>query len=377
MTRLVLTAAATTAIGLAGTAGAGGVERTTLPLGVLFEAGNYAEIAFGGALPDVSGTSNPPFGNFSSGDMTVGYGTVDLAFKTQLTNEVALALFYGQPYGADVAYPAGTNYYAQGARAELETHALTAVVKYRFPNNVSVYGGLRFQTLSADADLPYVSGGYVVSGERDDAWGYLVGVAYERPDIALRVSLTYASEMTHELDTEETALAFIPTGIAAAGRLASTTEIVTPQSLTLDFQSGVAPDTLVFGSIRWAEWTEFNITPSGYSRLPSLTGGTLGSLVEYEDDRITYSLGVGRRLNDTWAVAASAAYEASTGSVAGNLGPTDGFTSLGFGVTYTHQNVRVTAGLRYVWLGDAETPQGSDFEDNDALGAGIRVGFSF
>jgi long-chain fatty acid transport protein len=372
-TLLVSTAAATGAY-------AGGVERALTPFDVMFQDGNYVQFSFAGVSPDVSGTapSGPPFYGFDSGDMTEGYSTFGIAAKSQLTEELSFGVFYEQPYGADVNYPSGTNYYAQGATAELETNAVTAVLKYRFPNDVSIYGGLRYQMMSATADLPYVSGGYTVDGDLDGAWGWLVGVAYEKPEIALRIGLTYSSEITQELDTEEVSAAFIPTGIAAAGRLASTTEIVTPQSVTLDFQSGVAENTLVFGSVRWADWTEFDISPSGYSRLPNpLTGQPLGPLVEYEDDRWTYTLGVGRQLSEEWAVAGTVAYEPSTGSIAGNLGPTDGFTSVGVGVTYTHASFRVTTGLRYVWLGDAETPQGSDFNDNTAIAGGIQIGYSF
>lgn len=359
---------------------AAGVERGLTPFGVLFEDGNYVQLSFAGVSPDVSGTApdGAPFFGFDSGDMSVGYGNVGLAYKGQVTDELSVGLFFDQPYGADIAYPAMTGYYSQGARAELTSNALTGVIKYRFPNNVSVYGGVRYQTLDAEADLPYVSGGYTVEGERDDAWGYLVGVAYERPEIALRVGLTYLSEITHELDTDEVSAAFIPTGITAAGRLASTTEIVTPRQVVLDFQSGVAENTLVFGDIRWVEWTEFEISPEGYVQLPDLTtGGTLDPLVEYEDDRWVFSLGVGRQLTENWAIAGTVAHEPSTDSVAGNLGPTDGFTSLGLGVTFTQANVRITTGVRHIWLGDAETPQGSEFEDNTALAGGIQIGFSF
>ena len=380
MTRYVL-AAVGTAVGFAGAAHAAGVERALTPFGLMFEEGNYAQVSIAGALPDVSGTApeGDPFFGFESGDMSVGYGTVGLAYKGQLTEALSFGLFYDEPYGANIAYPEATGYYAQGATAELTSHAVTGVLKYRFPNNVSVYGGIRYQTLEADADLPYVGLGYTVEGERDDAWGYLVGVAYERPDIALRVGLTYLSEITHELDTEEVFTGFVAPGVIAAGQLASTTEIVTPRQLVLDFQTGVAEDTLLFGDIRWVEWTQFEISPEAYTTvlLSPLTNENFEPLVEYEDDRWVFSLGVGRQLTENWAVAGTVAHEPSSGSVAGNLGPTDGFTSVGLGVTYTQGNVRITTGLRHIWLGDAETPQGSQFEDNTAIAGGIQIGFAF
>ncbi len=355
---------------------AGGIERALLPLGVLFEEGSYAELSFSGALPDVSGTASSMFGGFDSGDMAVGYGNVAAAYKSDLTEELSLGVFFNEPYGANIGYPGGTNYYAQGATAELDTNSLTAILKYRFPSDVSVYGGLRYQTLSAEADLPYYGlgtplgpVGYTADGDQDEAWGYLVGVAYERPDIALRVGLTYSSEIEHELDVQEDSPIF--PFFFGSSSINTSTQVTTPQSVTLDFQTGIAEDTLLFGAIRWVDWTEFEINPLGYSQLP------YGALVDYEDDRWTYSIGVGRRLNEMWSVAGSIAYEPSTGSITGNLGPTDGFTAVGFGVTYEQANVSVTTGIRYVWLGDAETPQGSDFEDNTAVGGAITIGYSF
>ncbi len=39
--------------------------------------------------------------------------------------------------------------------------------------------------------------------DTDYQWGYVAGVACERPDIALRVALTCNSEITHELNANE------------------------------------------------------------------------------------------------------------------------------------------------------------------------------
>ena len=55
-----------------------------------------------------------------------------------------------------------------------------------------------------------------------------------------------------------------------------------------------------------------------------------------------------------------------------------GFTSIGVGATYTKDNMKISGGLRYAMIGDATTTTvGSSFNDNTAIGAGIKVGFSF
>ncbi len=105
-------------------------------------------------------------------------------------------------------------------------------------------------------------------------------------------------------------------------------------------------------------------------------------LVSYDSDTVTYSLGVGRRLNENWSVAASVGYEAPVGGFASNLGPTDGKTSITLGASYTKDNMKISGGMSYVQIGDAQTTLASgipaaDFTGNHALGVGIKIGFTF
>lgn len=355
----------------AGTAFAGGIDRSGQGIGVLFEKGNYVELSYGSVSPSVSGTAvaipAPGLNGAQSGDMAASYNNISAAIKYQFSDTLSGALIFDQPYGADVDYPAGTAYYATGSTATLESSAITAVLKYTMPSNVSLYGGLRYETMSAEASIPFI-GGYRANGARDGSLGYLAGVAYEKPEIALRVSLTYNSKITHEISTAETSL---------LGTLNSITEVNSPESVNLDFQTGIAKDTLVFGSIRWVDWSNFAISPQMYG---ALTGG--GSLVSYDSDTISYSIGVGRKFNENWSAALSLGYEKQDGGIASNLGPTDGYKSIGLGATYTRDNMKITAGVRYVDIGDAQVQLGpvspsANFRDNDALGFGLRVGFSF
>ena len=123
--------------------------------------------------------------------------------------------------------------------ADLKTYQISAVLAYDVNPNVKVYGGLRAQRLDAKAAVSFV---HDYSVEADDKWGYgyLVGAAYERPEIALRVALTYHSKISYDLDTAETPARH-------RHRTTPSTDVDTPQSVQLDFQTGVAPQTLVFG----------------------------------------------------------------------------------------------------------------------------------
>ncbi|QMU57521.1 MAG: hypothetical protein GKR98_04480 [Boseongicola sp.] len=365
----IMTAASITAAATA--AHAGGIERTNQSVNVLFEEGRYLEFSLSGVSPTVSGVGGLLTPGLSSGDMTETYLQFGAAYKADLNDTWSYAIFYDQPYGADVNYPGAPgpgSYFAAGSTAEFNSQALTGIVQYILPSNVSFHAGLRVQSIEATAVVPFL-GAYSADGERDFAMGYLVGAAYEKPEIALRVALTYISDINHSLTTTENS--------GLGPDRVSPTLIDTPQALNLEFQSGVAEDTLVFGSIRWVEWSEFSITPTDYG---TISGGA--PLVGFDDDRITYNLGVGRRLNETWSVLGSVSYEEQTGSPTGNLGPTDGRLGATIGAVYTRDNVRVTGGISYVDVGDANTrvglavPAGA-FSGNYAIGAGIRVGYTF
>ena len=77
------------------------------------------------------------------------------------------------------------------------------------------------------------------------------------------------------------------------------------------------------GSVRWVDWTAFNITPQ-YLGQP---------IVSNDDDTFSTSLGIGRRFNENWSGAVILGYEKTQGTPSGNLGPTDGYKSIGIAAT--------------------------------------------
>ncbi len=349
MDRVILAAGA---LALGTTAAfAGGIERSSQSVAILFEQGTYAELSFSLVNPNVSGTLGG--GAVSSGDMSPHYATFSLGYKQELNDKVDVALIVDQPVGAKVAYPTGTGYVFAGSTADLESLAVTGLLRYKLPSNISVYGGVRLQSLSGDVAIPVQ--GYTMSVDPKYAAGYVVGVAWEKPEIAARVALTYNSEIEHTFDVTENG--------APSDPFSSTV----PQSINLEFQTGIAKDTLLFGSVRWAEWTSFAINPLGNP-----------GLVTYDDDIITYNLGIGRKFNDTWSGAVTVGHEKANGNAVGNLGPTDGFTSVGLAATYTKDKVKITGGVRYIAIGDATTRGiAGDFADNSGFGAGVRIGMTF
>lgn len=367
-------AAAGAAVLAAGGAAAGGIEQTVFPVGILFEPGGYAEFSLGRATPDVRGRQAvaipvPGIGvspeGAASGDVAADPTLAALALKVALSDRLDLALVVDSPVGADIAYPSGTGYILAGTRARVTSEAATAVLKYRIDPAWSVYGGLRAQRGKGVAAL---STGYTVASDRPTDMGLLVGAAFERPAIAMRLSVTYESAIRHRFRALENGQPTAP----------FTTEV--PQALTLNAQTGVAGDTLLFGSLRWRDWSAFEIAP------PGLLAATGEALVAYDGDTVTATLGLGRRFSDTWSGAVRLTRNGGMGGLASNLSPVDGYTGLGLGLTYTQGPVKVTGALSYTRFDSIRTrafaplPEGSplsDFRDNEAIGAGLSVAFTF
>ena len=354
---------------------AGGLDRSGQGIGIIFEEGNAVELSFGQITPSVTGiASGVGLGGVGSGNMASPYTQMGLGFKYQVKDNLSLSLIIDQPFGASVDYgDADAGYYTTteggASTAEVSSSAVTAVARYNINSNFSVHGGVRYQTVEAAVSKPPVAG-YEIDSEANSATGYLVGVAYESPEIALRVALTYNSAISHDITATETC------NVSANATAVTTVE--TPESFNLEFQSGVAANTLVFGSIRYAKWTQFDYAPPVHAALGQ------GSLQSYDDDTISYALGVGRKFSDQWSGALSIGYEAATAGFAGDLAPTDGSKSIGIGGTYTADAFKITGGVRYIMLGDAETEHpgipgatGSEFTDNSAIAIGLKISTTF
>ncbi len=373
---------------LAGGALAGGIERTTQSPQILFEEGNRLEISYGQVSPSLTGTSLAVPGLLPADDISnVGedYTMPSAALKLALADKLDLALIFDKPYGADVAYEA-SNPMLGGTNATASTTALTALLRYKLTDRFSAFGGVRSQTAEGRIELIGAAygpvSGYTVELDRGQATGYVLGAAYEIPDIALRVALSYNSEISHDLGTTESGPLVDPDGAGPTPALpllngASTTEIKTPASWNLEFQSGIAANTLLFGSVRHVQHSTFRVDPAQFV---TVTGGGLIDL----EDTTTYNLGVGRRFTDKFAGSLSFGYEAEGDELVSPLAPSTGRSSVTLGGSYDlSEALTLSAGVNYSWLGDAMPETGTpdtaraEFTDNNAMGVGVKIALKF
>jgi long-subunit fatty acid transport protein len=348
-------------------ANAGGLDRTQTPIDLIFESGNYGELSFGMATAELSGRD--ALGNVIS-DISNDFSVVGAGLKMQFTEKFSFSLIFDQPYGADVQYggnPATTM--LGGTMAKADSNALSVIFKYDFNDRVSIYAGPRLVQADGEITLSGLAygplSGYNVKFGADQGLGYVVGAAYEIPDIALRASLTYHSKVGLDLPTVQTAPGGVPTTTPS-------TPSDLPQSIKLAVQSGVAANTLVFGSVRWAEWGEFQLDPVGPT--PNLAN---------LDYTMTYEIGVGRRFNDKFSGRISYLYETGgSDDLVSPLTPTNGQQAVTVGGKYQiNETVSLSAALRYTWLGDGDPETGNtargSFTNNNAISGGMKIGISF
>ncbi|WP_028747561.1 OmpP1/FadL family transporter [Rhizobium mesoamericanum] len=340
---------------LAAPALAGGFDILGQPNDVLFEPGRYIELGLGLASPNVEGQITAVGPPFASGDTAPTLPFYNGAFKADINEQFSGAVIVDNPYGRKLEYNNGP---LSGLSGEVESVAVTGLLRYKLTDRFSVFGGPRLQRLGGNTDISVFAGG-VPAGfanvEFEDTWaaGYVVGGAFEIPEAHVRIAVTYNSAIDYDLDT--------------SGAYVGTTKVETPQSVNIDLQAPISFSTLLCATVRWAEWSKTTISPPGYP---------LGSLTHF-NDTTTYRLGVVQMFNENWAGLAALTYEPKTDvSADAPIDATDGLWGATLGAIYTKDKVRVTTAVSYYQFGDASGSFGS-FADNDVVSAALKVGYSF
>lgn len=381
-------AVAIAAISSAVAANAAGLDRSTQPSWAFTQDGTFAYIEHITIDPDVSGKDNAEFppkkDSFTPGrdvpNMAQDYNFLNFGAKADVNDRVSIGAFFDQPWGADVQYT-GTNDFVgapttviAGTNVEIESQNFTGLigVKLGQNKNIQVYGGPVLQKINGEihlrGDAYQQVSGYDANIPSNTDYGWMAGVAYSKPEIALKASLTYRSEIDHDLDVGES--------LPAAGiKQTNKVTVTTPKSVNLDFQTGINPTTLLTAKARWVPWSDFALKPKVYGDL----SGT--NLVSYDDDAWTAELGLGKKLSDKWAVSGAVGWDSGAGNPVTSLGPVEGNWNVGLGAKYNlTPEWAVSGGVKYLMFGDAKAkiPTGAlvgDFNDNDGWVYGLRLSY--
>ena len=323
---------------------------------------------------------------------------IDIGVKAAVDARVTTAL---NTTGVNVGGTGG------GTQVEVETQNLSFLFGFQPTENWNFYAGPVYQTIKGNVKLRGLAyslySGYDANIHEEQAWGWLAGLAYQVPEIALKASLTYRSEIDYDANIDEqipTIDALSPLGLASASQFTNLknssgkTSITTPKSVNLDFQTGIMANTVAFANVRWVPWSDFSIQPYKFGQLSKILGASPTvnqpngfNLVEYSDDQWSANVGVGRKVNDKWAGNVSVGWDSGAGNPVSTLGPTEGYWNAGVGIQYSPApNYFVAGGVKYFWLGDAKAQTGAqagtndyvaDFSDNNAIAYGLKLGYRF
>ena len=324
-----LTFAATSLLASAAQASGWGTEGVN-PGGALFNDKTFViQGAVGYVAPErnytgATTTLNP--GTLTAANSNVGqnYYVLSGDLKFAVSEEVDCALRAHRPYHNDTKADSNWLGATYTLSTEIDSLALDGTCSYKFDvadgQRLRLIGGVtstdleitRTNILSAAAGASAgATNSYNLEGDR--VFGYRLGASYEIPKYALRAQIIYDSERDMNLSGVQTV-----NGTMVAPAMVS---ITLPKAISARVQTGINQTTLVYGGVRWTEWSVIqSLSVTGGTPVAVSTGYKNGWTVEtgvqkkLTDDlagsaSITWNQGIGGGYNDTWSFAAGIAYD--------------------------------------------------------------------
>lgn len=383
---------------------AGGFDNTGRPFGIIFDGEgqpNEFRLTYSHISPDVHGdvvrsqsiAGEPPQ---IAEELVSEYDNLMLGFRYQLNDQVSCAGRYEEPFRAQVHYQDDSLSYVPDSSAPAvqrsapidsvyQSRSWSFACRYGWQTEHQrfyLFGGPKLQKIKGffSTDLSALDVGstdnldVALNGGREI--GYLAGLAWELPAIAASVSLIYHSEISYQL--KGLSKTPIPNQAERAVRKARASTD-TPQSYHLNLQTGVAPDWLVFGELKWSEWSKVN-------RIAVTDGLGNPSLGLFKNDTLDFSLGVIHATSERLRLGASYSSSKKLGSSdyppgadSDNLRDPQGkrHTFLIGGKYWCDEHFALDAKLAYTKLEDKRIDDGAYIlEINDANALTVEVGVS-
>lgn len=315
---------------------AGGLERSSQDFDILFEEGNVVE---GGAtfaapqrkLKNIRGNPFPvnPVPGQNTGkpfetevDEGKSYWVPKLSAKFQLTDDLACAAQYREPWGIDTNSGINNARMFSAIEQKISSRDYGLNCSYRFAAGEKGFfrllGGVSYQELKGKQtkiSALSTSGPFANSllDVDDHAFGWRLGAAYEIPEIALRASLVYQSKVNYNLDGK------VNVDVIGAPMSFTTPvsgKVATPQSVEFKFQTGIAPDWLALASVKWTDWSSISkvgfINTGDKPFIVYPVGAEVTSLDLFYRDGWTIMGGIGHKFNDKWSGAATVTWDRGT-----------------------------------------------------------------
>ncbi len=378
------------------------------------EKGNYTEFGLVVVDPSISGKVRDredlvsDSDNLYLGDVANTFHFYNFALKLQLNDKINFGILYDQPFGANLTYPLKSNnsfsdneISKQGTSVKVKTQNLSFLVGFSPFKNFQLYGGPVYQEVKANISLRGKAhtdafNGYNANFKRDSEIGWLTGLSYEVPEIALKAALTYRSKIKYDIEVNENIFE-MPMSLLSQNKA----ELETPQSINLDFQTGITNSTLLYSNLRWVNWKKFETRPPQFGALSEIlttvvTDGvyTKGfKLDSYQKDQYSATFGLGYQVNEKLGIFSEISIDSGTGNPTSSLGPINDSKAIGLGFKYNPaSNYFIAGGLKYFWFGNTTTQDGTyylpiegaksfaeqaDFDGNRAISYALKIGYQF
>ena len=371
---------------------AGGWETGRLDTGFLYQDGTYVEASYGSLDYSVNGTTQAnqkhemakdqkrmslsgkfAAGGFDIGLTSFGSGAIQMdgqgaavdttACKTAL-QQYTIAAEATPPSVADMLTQAnlmGENCsVVPSADVKLNTQALMA--RYSFNDKYSVIAGVRQSSLRKSS-LDTLAAAYSIDAVSKT--GAVYGFAYERPDIALKFEILRSESITIDLVGK------------AATILDVTGTLVIPEATTINFQTGIAENTLLIASAHRVNWTGSDV------KLNVAASPSLNQASDFSNTT-SYSLGLGRKLNEATSASLTYSWEKGTnpdGKATSPFTMSNGSETLSAGVQHKIGSITISGGISYTKAGDVDVTHSSgltaSYADNSVTAVGIKFGYNF
>ena len=371
---------------------AGGWETGRLDTGFLYQDGTYVEAQYGSLDYSVNGTTQAnqkhemakdqkrmslsgkfAAGGFDIGLTSFGSGAIQMdgqgaavdttACKTAL-QQYTIAAEATPPSVADMLTQAnsmGANCsVVPSADVKLNTQALMA--RYSFNDKYSVIAGVRQSSLRKSS-LDTLAAAYSIDAVSKT--GAVYGFAYERPDIALKFEILRSESITIDLVGK------------AATILDVTGTLVIPEATTINFQTGIAENTLLIASAHRVNWTGSDV------KLNVAASPSLNQASDFSNTT-SYSLGLGRKLNEATSASLTYSWEKGTNPGGASTSPftmSNGSETLSAGVQHKIGSITISGGISYTKAGDVDVTHSSgltaSYADNSVTAVGIKFGYNF
>jgi long-chain fatty acid transport protein len=344
---------------------AGGLEANGYDWDLLFDPATYASKATASYVYIEKNVTNAGVlpGTVSTTPSRVLY---NVSLKADIYDLASCLVTVQNPFGADTQR---TNAYAAMTAQAVSEHVrstdtgLTCAIGMNVgPGILSVIGGISAQHLEYEASLP--TGLATDTPLSIDGWstGWRAGLAYEIPQLGLRVTGIYNAPVHYTLE-----------GTAFGGDASA--DVKTPQSFELRAQAGIAPGWLALGSVKWMDW----------SALQNLTVQTIGaplvSTLDYRDGW-TVTAGIGHKLSDQLNLVGTLSWDRGTSTPGAGGVLTAGSQTDRYGVTLAtlynlSPNVQITGAVSANLLAPGSNARGEHWDTGHIYGVsgGIKASF--